>query len=129
MWRMVPWVVMMALTLASASSAMARDIDVQGKLESGDATLPELQYYDAYPVQVSAGETVRIEIIGMAMTPTLLVYNAASELVHRDMGSWYPGGYGFDGQWQPEASGSHWIVVTQSWPGATDYHLRVTFPR
>jgi hypothetical protein len=127
MWRAVPLVV--ALTLASTLSAFARDIDVQGRLESGDPTLPEMQYYDAYPVQVSAGEDIRIEIIGMSMTPTLLIYNAASELVHRDMGSWHTGGYGFDGRWQPETSGAHWIVVTQSWRDTTDYHLRVTFPR
>lgn len=112
-----------------SGAAFARDMDVQGRLETGDPTLPERQYYDAYPVEVFAGETVRIEIMGMAMMPTLLIYNAASELVHRDMGSWSPGGYGFDGQWQPEASGAHWIIVTQSWRDPTDYRLRVTFPR
>jgi hypothetical protein len=127
MTRRVKWVV--ALLLAMSGTAFARDLDVQGRLESGDRTLPERQYYDAYPVEVFAGETVRIEIMGMAMMPTLLIYNAASELVHRDMGSWSPDGYGFDGQWQPEASGAHWIIVTQSWRDPTDYRLRVTFPR
>jgi hypothetical protein len=109
--------------------AVARDIDVQGRLEFGDPTLPERQYYDAYPVEVFAGETVRIEIMDMSMMPTLLIYDAASELVHRDMGSGNPGSYAFDGQWQPQVSGAHWIVVTQSWPDPTDYRLRVTFPR
>jgi hypothetical protein len=125
MARLVGWA--LAGLLVSTGAAWAQNIDVQGRLEPGDETLPERQYYDAYQVQVSAGRPVHIEISGMEMMPVLMIYNSASELIEHTSGSYTSEGYGLGTDWQPAASGMHWIVVTQSWRDETDYRLQVTF--
>ena len=73
----------LALACAAAAS-LAQTPPTQtldGRLEAGDPTLPSGEYYDAYEIDVVAGQTVEVDLVSTAFDPFLIV-------VRPDGGAW-----------------------------------------
>jgi len=119
------WAAALASVLCLSTIASAEQYATDGRLEQGDLNVEASKYsswYDAYTLDLQAGQKVRFEVTGMSVFPYFYIYDSRGEKTYATSNA----GTALTVDWEVPASDTYTILLTELYREETPYRLVVS---